>query len=89
MGKSLRASMVVMGCLSLLTGCTQYYKVVDPASRREYITTDWVAMRYGWTGTLRFHDLKSRRDVTLPSSEVERISSDEAKIEISAAKAAR
>jgi len=49
--------------------------VTDPASGRTYYTKK--VHEAGKTGTVKFKDAKTGRDVTLQSSEVRQISSDE------------
>jgi hypothetical protein len=56
-------------------GCTTYYKVTDPGTKKAYYTDDF--KRSG--STLQFKDQKSGADVTLPTSEVMEISEDEYK----------
>jgi hypothetical protein len=57
-------------------GCTTYYQVTDPASGRLYYADD---LKRSKDGTVQFKDLKSGADVTLRSSEVREVSSDEVK----------
>ena len=56
-------------------GCTTYYRVTDPGTKKAYYTDDF--KRSG--STLQFKDHKSGADVTLPTSEVMEISKDEYK----------
>ena len=61
-------------CLVVLlfaSGCTTYYRVTDQATRKAYYTTD-IDRREG--GAVQFHDVKSRANVTLQSSEIIEIS---------------
>jgi hypothetical protein len=76
MANTSRLIVAAVGLL-LLSGCG-YYRVIDPASNKEYITNDWQAGRYRANGAARFTDLRTGRDVTLPASEVEKISKEEA-----------
>lgn len=59
----------------LVTGCASYYKVTDPSSGRTFYT-EKVERGKGQT-TIMFKDAKTGAEVTLPSSEVLEISSDE------------
>ncbi|HEU5283491.1 MAG TPA: hypothetical protein VFU53_06745 [Burkholderiales bacterium] len=56
-----------------LSACGTYYRVTDPASGREYYTSD--VDRDDTTVT--FEDARTGRDVTLQSSEVSKISKDD------------
>ena len=58
------------------TGCTTYYRVTDPASGRMYYTDE---IKRSSQGTVQFRDAKSGADVTLQTSEVLEISSDDFK----------
>ena len=69
----------------LLTGC-QYYRVRDVSSGKEYITNNWSMAESGWTGTTKFNDLKTGKQVTLQSFEKEAISENVAKAEIGSGK---
>jgi hypothetical protein len=65
----LAAAMVI-----LLAGCTTYYKVTDPNSAKVFYTTD---IDKAVSGSISFTDAKSKQKVTLTSSEIGEISSDE------------
>ncbi len=69
------ASVVVAACL--LSGCTSYYQVTDPASGRTFYTTDVDQSKKG--GFVEFTDAKTKAQVTLQSSEVTKISKDQYK----------
>ena len=56
-------------------GCTTYYRVTDPGTKKVYYTDDF--KRSG--STLQFKDHETGADVTLPTSEVLEISEDEYK----------
>jgi hypothetical protein len=61
-------------CLLILlfaAGCTTYYRITDQSSRRAYYTTDFDRTE---SGAVQFHDVKSRANVTLQSSEIIEIS---------------
>jgi uncharacterized protein YceK len=58
-------------------GCASYYKVTDPASGRVFYTED-IDRQKGGT-TIMFKDAKTGAEVTLPSSEVLQVSSEEFK----------
>lgn len=62
--------------LSTLGGCA-YYRVTDPDSGKVYYTNNWMAGRYGYSGTVQFRDAVSGANVTLSSSEVKEISKDD------------
>ncbi|MBS0195241.1 MAG: hypothetical protein JSR77_00625 [Planctomycetes bacterium] len=56
---------------TLMTGCSSYYKVTDPASGKEYYTKD--VDRSGRGGAVEFKDARTNAEVTLVSSEVLKI----------------
>jgi hypothetical protein len=56
-----------------LSACGTYYRVTDPASGREYYTSDVDRD----DNTVTFEDARTGRDVTLQSSEVGKISKDD------------
>lgn len=60
--------------VALLSGCATYYKVTDPNSSNVYYTTDIDKER---SGAVSFTDAKSKAKVTLQSSAITEISSDE------------
>jgi len=71
--------MLACGALGLLllvvSGCTTYYMVRDPSSGRTYYTTEVESA--GQTGAVKFTDAMTGSVVTMQSSEVKKISSDE------------
>jgi hypothetical protein len=71
------AYVALAGSASFLAGCGSYYMVRDPGSGNTYYTSD--IDRPGGTGTVRFRDGRSDRQVTLQNSEVREISRDEYK----------
>lgn len=58
-----------------VTGCSSYYRVTDPASGKTYYTTK--IDNAGRAGAVKIKDEKTGSVVTLQSSEVKEISSDE------------
>ena len=62
------------GVTAVLAGCSNYYRVNDPAGTREYYTTDIDQTK---SGAITFKDEKSGGVVTLQSSEVKEISEEE------------
>lgn len=60
--------------LALLSACGTYYKITDPASGKVFYTTDYDKDR---SGAISFEDTKSKSKVTLQSSEIAEIGSDE------------
>ncbi|MFI5224148.1 MAG: hypothetical protein ACHQX3_07905 [Nitrospirales bacterium] len=68
--------LVLCGMITLVAGCTNYYRVNDPAGNKEYYTTDIDQTR---AGAITFKDEKSGSKVTLQSSEIKEISKDEFK----------
>ena len=68
----------VCGLMMIAAGCTTYYyRVTDPASGKEYYTTN--VKDKGRSGAVKITDDKSGSSVTLQSSEVREISEDEYK----------
>lgn len=67
---------VVAGVLfvAVLGGCSGHYKVTDPASGRVYYTRDVDGVR---GGAVEFKDETTGANVTLQSSEVKEIKSEE------------
>lgn len=64
----------VVVVLSLLGGCSHYYKVNDPAGNKEYYTKDIDRSR---GGAVKIKDARTGAVVTLQSSEVKEISAEE------------
>jgi hypothetical protein len=65
-------------CLALsISGCTSYYRVTDPASGKNYYTTE--VKETGRSGAVKVKDAKTGSMVTLQSSEVKEISEEEYK----------
>ena len=60
--------------LAVLSACTTYYKVTDPASGKVFYTTDIDKQK---SGAISFKDEKSKSEVVLQSSEIAEIDSDE------------
>lgn len=71
------ARWAVIATMAFVAGCATYYKVTDPSSGRTFYT-EKVERGKGQT-TIMFKDAKTGAEVTLPSSEVLQISSDEYK----------
>ena len=71
----------VLSCLALcalmlaVAGCSTYYMVRDPGSGTTYYTTE--VEKAGQTGAVKFKDARTGSVVTMQSSEVKEISSDE------------
>jgi hypothetical protein len=66
-----KAGVVLILFLISLSGCTRYYRVIDPASGKTYNTTKIDRSRRGF---VKFEDAKSGSEVTLQSSEIRKIS---------------
>jgi len=62
--------------LAGVVGCSSYYQVKDPDSGSLYYTKDYDKVK---SGAIKFKDAKTGSEVTLQSSEVKEISSDEYK----------
>ena len=70
----MRRMVSLMLVLALMSGCTRYYRVSDPAGGREYYAKKIGRTR---TGAGRFSDLRDGSDVTLQSSEGKQIDKTE------------
>lgn len=77
---------VSLFCLLLFVAGCQYYRVRDTASGKEYVTNNWSMSQSGFSGASRFTDMKTGKVVTLQSYEVEAISQQQAKDDISTGK---
>ncbi len=71
------ARWVVIAGAVLVAGCASYYKVTDPSSGRTFYT-EKIDRPKGQT-TIMFKDAKTGAEITLPSSEVLEIPSNEYK----------
>jgi hypothetical protein len=67
------AKRLVVLAAVLMAGCATYYKVTDPSSGRAYYT-EKVQRK---NGTIMFKDAKTGAEVTMTSSVVLEVSSDE------------
>ena len=67
------ASIMVLAFLT--AGCSSYYRVTDPASGKSYYTHE--VEDAGKTGAVKFKDAKTGSKVTMQSSDVKEISSEE------------
>ena len=66
--------LLVAGLALVLAACGSYYKVTDPGSGRIYYTKE---VDKAPAGAIRFEDAGTGSEVTLQSSEVKEITSDE------------
>jgi hypothetical protein len=74
--RAARVTGLMLLALVLVTaGCTTYYRVTDPSSGKVFYTDEITR----GSQNIRFTDAKSGSDVTLTTSEVKEISSDEFK----------
>lgn len=69
--------LILCGLTVTVVGCSSYYRVTDPASGKAYYTTK--VGEAGKAGAVKIKDAKTGSTVTLQSSEVKEISSDEYK----------
>jgi hypothetical protein len=73
------------GLLLVVTGCgSTYYKITDPNSNKVYYTTGYQDLGYGQG--IRFNDMKTGSQVTLPASDVKPIKKEEIPPDVAAAK---
>ena len=72
--RNVRAWTMAAAMACMLAGCS-HYKVTDPASGRVYYTED--VHHEKREGFIKFKDAKTKAEVTLQSSTVEKISKDE------------
>jgi len=75
MQKQFITGLMICGLALMVTGCTSYYRVTDPASGKAYYTTK--VSDAGRGGAVKIKDEKTGSMVTLQSSEIKEISSDE------------
>ncbi|MDF0644616.1 MAG: hypothetical protein P0111_11325 [Nitrospira sp.] len=75
MRKCFTTGLMLCGLISMVAGCTNYYRVTDPSSGKSYYTTE--VKEAGKGGAVKIKDAKSGSMVTLQSSEVKEITSDE------------
>jgi len=75
MGKFLLTGVILGGLTVMIAGCTNYYRVTDPSSGKSYYTTK--VGEAGRAGAVKIKDAKTGSTVTLQSSEVKEISSEE------------
>jgi hypothetical protein len=66
---------MALAALAFLSACTSYYMVHDTASNKTYYTTS--VDEAGKNGAIKFKDAVTGSSVTLQSSDVKQISSDE------------
>ena len=66
---------MLFGVLMTMTGCTNYYRVMDPASGKAYYTTK--VKDAGGAGAVKFKDAKTGSLVTLQSSEIKEIPAED------------
>jgi hypothetical protein len=71
----LMLSSVILGMLTLVSGCTNYYKVTDPHSGKTYYTTKIEKAKK--SGALKLTDERSGETVTVQNSELKEVSKDE------------
>ena len=67
------ATGLLIGVLSLVAGCSEYYRVMDPGSGRVYYTSD-IEERIGG---VKFKDDRTKSTVILHSAEMSEISEEE------------
>ncbi|BFU96506.1 MAG: protein of unknown function [Nitrospira sp.] len=75
MRKCFTTGLILCGLVGMVAGCTNYYRVTDPHSGKTYYTTE--VKDAGRGGAVKIKDAKSGSTVTLQSSEVKEITSDE------------
>ena len=72
--KRLLCATAMVGTALIISGCTTYYQVREPAGGRAYYTTDLEDTR---AGAVKFKDGKSGATITLQNSEVQEIPKDQ------------
>jgi uncharacterized protein YceK len=82
MRKFLITGLILSGLTVMIAGCSNYYRVTDPSSGKTYYTTK--VGEAGKAGAVKIKDEKTGSTVTLQSSEVKEISSEEYEAEIKA-----
>ena len=56
---------------TVISGCSQYYRVIDPTSGKVYYTTEVKELQ---GGAVKLKDAKTQMTVTVTNSEIEEIS---------------
>jgi hypothetical protein len=79
MNTHLIRGLLICGLILMVGGCTNYYRVTDPATGKTYYTTD-IDKEEG--GAVTIKDERTRSNVTLQSTEVREISEDEFEAEV-------
>ena len=65
----MRYFLILMLCL-FAVGCTKYYKIIDPTKHKIYYTTK---INKEKSGEITFQDGRTGNQVTLQSSEIEKV----------------
>ncbi|HKT33516.1 MAG TPA: hypothetical protein VJR03_01710 [Nitrospira sp.] len=68
-------TLMLCGLMIAVAGCSSHYRVTDPASGKIYYTTK--INEAGRGGAVKIKDERTGSTVTLQSSEIKEISSDE------------
>jgi len=82
---TLLAFVLALGAIAL-AGCTSYYKVTDPNTGRSYYTTKMKDMK---SGAAKFEDERTKTEVTIQNSQVEKITKDQYEAAIQASPTTR
>ncbi|CAI4032088.1 exported protein of unknown function [Nitrospira tepida] len=77
MRKHFSLALALFASTVMTAGCTNYYRVTDPASGKSYYSTE--VKETGKGGAVKIKDAKTGSTVTLQSSEVKEISEEEYK----------
>ena len=65
----MRYFLILIICL-FAVGCTTYYQIIDPTKHKIYYTTK---INKGKSGSITFQDGRTGNQVTLQSSEIEKV----------------
>ena len=65
---------VGLAATGFVSGCASYYKVTDPNNQTVYYTDN---LQRQQSGVVVFKDAKTGHDVTLPASQVQKISKEQ------------
>ena len=65
--------------LLLMSGCANYYQIIDVSSKRTYYTTDYDRMD---SGAIQFEDARTRANVTIQSSEIKEVTRQQFETEV-------
>ena len=64
---------LAVAAIGLLSGCSNYYRIKDPTTDKDYYTTKYSQSR---DGSVSFEDDRTGAEVTLQNSEIQEVEKD-------------